>query len=247
MSAVNTIEYIFNNYQFKPEVYFDKIIAPSKFLFNKHLLKPKLIDRLVHLYNFSPIVKDAVQNPVKGKYFLFYGRLSQEKGLHTLIKTWMKLPGSFNLKIVGTGPLLAEIAEIIKMNNLSNIQLLGYKSGEELKELIRNSSYILVPSEWYENNPMTVIECYSYGKPVIVSEIGGLPEIVVNGKTGYTFVMGDENDLKLKLEKAESLSDAEYKVQSDESREFALVNFSEKIHYENLIKIYRETIRNYKN
>jgi glycosyltransferase involved in cell wall biosynthesis len=67
LSAVNTLEYVFNNFMFKPELYFDKIIAPSKFLYNKHLLKSKLVDRLVHLYNFSPIVNDAVQNPVKGQ------------------------------------------------------------------------------------------------------------------------------------------------------------------------------------
>lgn len=247
LSAVNTIEYIFNNYQFKPEEYFDTIIAPSKFLFNMHLLKLNLVDRLVHLYNFSPIVKDAVQNPVKGKYFLFYGRLSQEKGIHTLLKTWIKLPETFKLKIVGTGPILNEIADIIKTNNLSNVELAGYKSGDELNEIIKNCSYVLVPSEWYENNPMTVIECYSYGKPVIVSEIGGLPEIVINERTGYTFAMGDEDDLYNKLVKADLLSNDEYKMQSDEARAFALANFSEKIHYESLIRIYRDTIMNYKN
>lgn len=246
LSAVNTIEYYFNNYRFKPEQYFDKIIAPSKFLFNKHLLKSNLIDRLVHLYNFSPIVKDAVQNPVKGEYFLYYGRISQEKGLNTLLKTWINLPQTFKLKIVGTGPILKEITEIVKLNKLSNIELVGYKSGEELNNLIRNCSYVLVPSEWYENNPMTVIECYSYGKPVIVSEVGGLPEIVVNEKTGYSFIMGDEDDLREKLVKADSLSKEQYKFQSDEARAFAIENFSEKVHYKNLIKIYSDTIIKYK-
>ncbi|MEI6749861.1 MAG: glycosyltransferase [Bacteroidota bacterium] len=247
LSAVNTVEYIFNNYLFKPELYFDKIIAPSKFLFNKHLLKSNLNSRLVHLYNFSPIVKDATQNPVKGKYFLYYGRISQEKGLHTLVKTWINLPKTYILKIVGTGPVLSEIEDVIMHNNLDNVELVGYKSGEELNDLVRNCSYVLVPSEWYENNPMTVIECYSYGKPVIVSDIGGLPEIVINRKTGYTFTMGDQDDLHSKLVKANSLSNEEYKAQSDEARAFALQNFSEKVHYENLSKIYMDTIMNYKN
>jgi glycosyltransferase involved in cell wall biosynthesis len=247
LSAVNTIEFFFNNYLFKPELYFDKIIAPSKFLLNKHLVKTKLIDKLVHLYNFSPIIKDAVQNPSKGKYFLFYGRISQEKGLHTLLKTWINLPETYILKIVGTGPVLKEIADIIKLNKLNNVELLGYKSGDELSNIIKNCSYVLVPSEWYENNPMTVIECYSYGKPVIVSDIGGLPEIVINEKTGYTFVMGDQDDLYSKLVRAYVLSNEEYKVQSDEARAFAVKNFSEKVHYESLSKIYRETILNYNN
>lgn len=247
LSTVNTIEYYFNNYQFKPEQYFDKIIAPSKFLFNKHLLKSNLIDRLVHLYNFSPIVNDAVQNPVKGEYFLYYGRISQEKGLNTLLKAWINLPQTYKLKIVGTGPILKEIAEIVKLNKLSNVELTGYKSGEELNNLIRNCSYVLVPSEWYENNPMTVIECYSYGKPVIVSEIGGLPEIVVNEKTGYSFIMGNDDDLCKKLIIADSLSEEDYRVQSDAARAFALKNFSDKVHYENLIKIYSDTIIKYKN
>jgi glycosyltransferase involved in cell wall biosynthesis len=246
LSAVNTLEYYYNNSYFRPEYYFDKIITPSKFLYNKHLFKKRLVNKLVHLYNFSPIVKDAVQNPVKGSYFLFYGRMSQEKGLHTLVKTWMKLPTTYNLKIVGVGPIINEISDIVNSNHLNNVEIVGYKSGEELNEIIKNCSYVLVPSEWYENNPMTVIECYSYGKPVIVSEIGGLPEIVVNGKTGYTFIMGNEEDLYGKLVEANSLSKEDYKVKSDEARAFALRNFSEQIHYENLINIYKEAIVNYK-
>ena len=73
-----------------------------------------------------------------------------------------------------------------------NIEFLGYKTGHELSELIRHASFVIVPSEWYENNPLTILEAYSQGKPVIGSAIGGIPEIIDEGKTGFLFEAGNE-------------------------------------------------------
>ena len=85
-----------------------------------------------------------------------------------------------------------------KKNTLlnQNIEFLGFKKGDELWNIVKNASFIIIPSEWYENNPLSIIESYAYGKPVIGSRIGGIPEILKHDKTGYLFNHGKEADLK---------------------------------------------------
>jgi glycosyltransferase involved in cell wall biosynthesis len=85
------------------------------------------------------------------------------------------------LKVVGTGSHYEKYIAA----NYKNIEFLGYKSGRELSELIRQASFVIVPSEWYENNPLTILEAYSHGKPVIGSRIGGIPEIIEEVKPGF--------------------------------------------------------------
>jgi len=85
------------------------------------------------------------------------------------------------------------------LRDKENIKFLGYKTGEELKKEIRKSMFVVLPSEWYENNPRTVLESFALGKPVIGSRIGGIPELVRDGITGYTFEVGNVEDLKEKI------------------------------------------------
>ena len=114
------------------------------------------------------------------------------------------------MQIVGTGVLEIELKKYIQENNLTNIKLLGFKKGKELHKLIRESKFVIVPSKWYENNPMTIIESYCFGVPVIGSRIGGIPEIIDEGKTGFTYEMGNVDDLVVALTKGINLSKEEY-------------------------------------
>jgi glycosyltransferase involved in cell wall biosynthesis len=246
-STINFIEYNLNNKFFKPERNFDKIIAVSLFSFNKHLLRKNLRNHLVHLYNFSPGLEEIEVNNTKGKYFLYFGRLSIEKGLSTLIEAFGRLDKSYSLKIVGTGPLQAEIKKQVQLNKCSNVEILGYKSGMELNCLIRNSSFVIVPSEWYENNPMTIVEAFSYGKPVIGSRVGGIPELIFEGRTGFGFEMANITDLIKVIQKANGLTKDEYLVMSKNARNFAIENFSEESHYKKLINLYSEMLFSKKN
>lgn len=132
----------------------------------------------------------------------------------------------------------SEIAE----NKLTNIEFLGFRKGEELFKLIRNSSFVLVPSEWYENNPLTIVEAYSAGKPVIGSNIGGIPELIIEGKTGYLFEMGDSPGLEERLRQASMLNDEQYLDMSEAAYKFACDKFSEKTHYRELLKIYDDVL-----
>jgi glycosyltransferase involved in cell wall biosynthesis len=173
---------------------------------------------------------------------LFYGRLAPEKGVMTLINTWKRLSKNVLLKIIGEGAMSAMIKDEIKSNNLSNIEFLGFRKGEELFDYIRNASFVLVPSEWYENNPLTIVEAYSSGKPVIGSNVGGIPELIIEGKTGYLFDMADSAELEQKINEAVTMSDNAYVKMSETAYRFACDKFSEKTHYRELLNIYTEVV-----
>lgn len=238
-SFILSIDSYFRKFFIKPQKLIDRYIYVSKFARDKHLefsfdndSKSSLI------YNFIPDIDTIKPNIAKGKYFLYIGRLSREKGIQTLINA---IKGTaFNLKVVGTGPLLTDFQKL----DIDNISFLGFKNGLELFELIRNASFVIVPSEWYENNPMSIIEAYAFGKPVIGANIGGIPEILEENKTGYLFKSGNLESLSEMLIKAYNLSDAEYNDFSTQAREFAELNFKAENHYLKLLELYNETIKN---
>lgn len=243
-STMSFLEFNLNNNFYKPEDYFHKIISVSKFNYQKHAQRENLKPRLVQLYNFFPNINSINTNNIKGIYFLFFGRLSVEKGLSTLFNTAKTLDKSIKIKVVGTGPMEEELKQRLSLENISNIEMLGYKTGTELEILISYCSFIIVPSECYENNPMTIVEGYSYGKPVIGSRVGGIPELIEEGVTGYQYEMGNHQELSQVITKANCLSEKVYHEMSDSAREFAVANFSDKVHYEKLLGIYNDMLIN---
>ena len=144
-------------------------------------------------------------------YYLYFGRLSFEKGVSLLTSVFKELP--YKLKIAGEGD--------IKINNPpSNIEYLGYKSGDELISLVKKAKAIIVPSIWLENAPYSVLEALALGKILIVSNYGGLPELVDDGVNGFIFT--NKEELILSINKVENLSKDEYKKMSKASLDKAL-------------------------
>jgi len=123
-------------------------------------------------------------------YALYLGRLSREKGLNTLLKAHRNIKKNIVLKIVGSGPLENELH-----NSYPGAEFLGYKKGKELENLIADAGFVVIPSECYENCSMAVLEAMALGKPVVGSRVGGIPEQIEDGKTGFLFAMGNENEL----------------------------------------------------
>ena len=244
LSLVSTLEYIFHSIFFPYDKYFDALIAVSRFSQSKHLESTKFRWAIDHLYNFSPLLleKEPFKNE-KSDYILYFGRLSKEKGIQTLIKAFKEINGEIKLKIVGTGALQDELKKYIRDHDIVNIEMIGHQSGETLQRLIRNAYFVVVPSEWYENNPMTIIESYCLGVPVIGSQIGGIPEIIDEGITGFTFEMGNENELIGALTKAINLTEDDYIIMKRNARVFAEKNFSPSGHYQDLMKLYYRTIK----
>lgn len=133
-----------------------------------------------------------------GDYVIFLGRLSQEKGLWTLIHAFERL-GDLRLCIVGTGPLEEPLKQYIHEKGINNISIEGFKQGLEKDNLLRNALFMVFPSEWYEHFPIVLLEAFAFGKPVIASNIGNMPLIVENEKSGLHFRAGDVDDLMDKI------------------------------------------------
>ena len=126
---------------------------------------------------------------------------------------------------------------------MKNVEFLGYKRGKELQDLVANAYYVIVPSEWYENNPMTIIEAYSVGTPVIGARIGGIPEIVVESETGFQFESGNADNLRSKVVLADGLTADEYTKQSAGALNFAHENLSLENYYPRLIAFYNQFLK----
>lgn len=133
-----------------------------------------------------------------GDYVIFLGRLSPEKGLWTLIYAFERLK-DLKLSIVGTGPLEESLKKYIYEKGIKNVSVEGFKQGSEKDNLLKNALFMVFPSEWYEHFPIVLLEAFAFGKPVVASDIGNMPLIVENGKSGLLFKAGNVDDLAEKI------------------------------------------------
>ena len=238
-SLVLSADSYYRKFFIKPIDLIDRFIFVSKFAQRKHLeFDPRYNQKSTTLFNFIKDFPEEKVSYTKGDYFLFIGRLSREKGIHTLVKVIELM--NVKLKIAGNGPLYKNII------NYHNIELLGFKKTDEIIELIKHCSFLVIPSEWYENNPMSVIEAFSLGKPVIGANIGGIPELIKDGENGFLFEPGNEKSLLNIIKKAINISDDLYFRMSNNARNFAEDNFNPGNHYKSLMYIYEDVINNYK-
>ena len=210
------------------------IITPSSFYSEKFIEFGVEPDRLVHIPNFLDSDLPTVNRSADSEsYFLYFGRLSEEKGVMTLIRASAGLP----IYIVGTGPLEKELGDYIKNNNLTNIKMLGFKSGQELYDLVGNAKAVVLPSEWYENGPYSAIEALALSRPIIGADIGGIPELIRGN--GLLFQSGNAEELGGCLKKLYALSPEEYAQMKNNSRRLFSEEYTPEIHYKKLSEVYR--------
>lgn len=185
----------------------DFFLCPSQFLLNKYQQfnfpesKLTLTNYCYDIASLDSSIRELEERPAsgagQGKYFLYVGRIEKVKGIFTMINA---ICGTdIVLKIAGTGSLLEEITEYVANNNLSNIEILGLQNKKEVYALTLNALCVICPSEWYENYPFSVIESMLFSKAVIGASIGGIPELVIDNKTGLLFTPGDHVELRKKL------------------------------------------------
>jgi len=170
----------------------DKYIAPSKFIAEQLIVAGVDKERIIVKYNFSDDLDDFVPSNIDEKYALYFGRLSEEKGIRSLLEVCQTLK-DIRVIIAGSGPLESVVEE--KVKSLKNINFVGFKSGNELKQLIAGARFCIYPSEWYENCPLSIIESESLGTPVIGSNLGGTNELIEPGKTGLLFEGCNKDEL----------------------------------------------------
>ncbi|MEF2889959.1 MAG: glycosyltransferase [Turicibacter sanguinis] len=242
-SLVNFIEGYFHKYKKTYDV-IDYILTPSHFYKKKFIQFGVNSDKVIHLPNFLEQEDDSFNlNEVNKNYYLYFGRLSEEKGIITLIKAVEKL--NVTLYVVGTGPLKEEIDNYIITNSINNVKMLGFKSGNELKEIVRNSKAIILPSEWYENGPYSAIESLQLSRPIIGANIGGIPELIDGN--GLIFESGSVHSLKESISKFESFNSEEIEQLEKKSKEIYQLNYVGSLHYEKIIEVMKLAISKHNN
>ncbi len=212
----------------------DKYICPSQFMADTITKAGVKKDKIEVLHNYCDNHKTLPAKDKSKNYVLYFGRLSVEKGIKTLLEVCSQLP-DIQFIFAGTGPL----ENLCK--NIKNIDCVGFKSGDELNMLIKNALFSLCPSECNENCPMSIIESLSLGTPVICSDLGGASELVIPGETGEVFSAGDRNGLKNKILKLYNNPAILDKMSENciASATNTIQNYSKK-----LISIYQSLIKN---
>jgi len=212
----------------------DLFISPSQFMSDLSSMrvpaeKIRVLNNGIDINEYQPASNDE-------GYGLYFGRLSKEKGIETLLQAYRMVNGTFPLKIIGKGPL----EEKLRMS-YADAEFLGYKTGDELKSFVANAGFVVVPSECFENCSMVVLESMALGKPVIGSRIGGIPEQVEDGKSGLLFEMGNIPEL---AEKMKALSENP-KIRIDmgkAARKKLEAEYSLSNHCDKLLDIYNELL-----
>lgn len=260
----------------------DLIIAPSRFMKNK-LDEGGFAGKTIAMQNFltdSQMAMGArVANTHKFEdaqagarpYFLFFGRLSKEKGILTLVKAFLQaaglgegagsetgagaghnevLPDTWDLHIVGDGPEREAIEQLIASAGpqaVSRIRLLGYRTGEDLQREVGDARFTVLSSEWRENMPYSGLESLAAQTPIIGADIGGIPELVEEGKTGFTFESGNITDLKDGLLKAAAVDEDIYGIMQRRCVEYVTLRCGQQAYAEQLVDRYAKLLNSGKN
>ncbi|MEH6504173.1 MAG: glycosyltransferase family 4 protein [Cycloclasticus sp.] len=172
----------------------NRFIALTEFARNKFIEAGFPANKIVVKPNFtedSPLADNDVNKMRTGA--LFVGRLSEEKGMATLLNAWKQL--DVPLRIAGSGPLENTLSDLAD----NGVEALGMLDKKSVQKEMRQAAFLVMPSEWYEGFPMVLVEAFSLGLPVVASRLGGMAEIVEDGVTGLHFEAGNANDLADKV------------------------------------------------
>lgn len=234
----------------------DRIICPSRFLEEKMLDGGFPPGQLVWMPNFltDDVIEETRAAPEAGfgaPYFVFFGRLSAEKGVDVLLRAFARarvlLPEEIKLVIVGDGPERERLEGLSSKLGLDgSAEFLGYKSGLELCGLVKGALFSVVPSTWCENMPFSVVESLLAGTPVIGSGLGGIPEMVTDGGTGFTFPAGDVDALASLLVEAAGLPDGPYREMQRSAIAFTEERCSQDKYMNDLVDLYNNLLESKK-
>ncbi|MBT7392855.1 glycosyltransferase family 4 protein [archaeon] len=240
-SLISALEVKFRDIFFSYEKNIDKFIFVSDFIYKKHLeyipsleKKSVVIENIIDFNKFKPKIK-------KGDYFLYFGRLSEEKGLLNLL-TIAKINQNINYKIVGTGLLENKLKDIVANNSLRNVEFLGAKYDEELIDIIQNCSFVIAPSIVYESFGLSIVESFSCSKPVIASNLGSYSELI-NSSRGFLFKYNEISDLMKKINCANNLNSKMYMEMAENCNFFIKNRYSEIDYYNKLINAYNDVFK----
>ncbi len=175
-----------------------------------------------------------------GNYFLYFGRIIDEKGIDILIDA-ANLAPDINIVIIGDGPSRQLLINQLKILKLSNVQFIGAKWGDDLNDYLRNCRCVIVPSLWHENFPYVILQAFAAGKPVIGSNRGGIPELIQGEQHGIVYDALDPSALVSAMRKIMGDSYAAHQM-GERARRFVENEFNDESFYKQLMTIYQEVL-----
>ena len=218
----------------------DAFITPSEYLKEKLVENGYKAEKIYCIPTFT-LSKAQPDEAIIGDYGLYFGRITVEKGVDTIVRAYEKLP-DHQVKIMGddTTEEAVRLKNYIREHKISNIEFIGFKTGEELERMIKKARFVLIPSIWYDNLPNTSLEAFQYGKPVIASDIGSLKELVVDGYNGFLF---EPSDIEGLIEKIRLFDQDEIVRNMGTNSKAILENrFSVEKHYDTLINLFEKLL-----
>jgi glycosyltransferase involved in cell wall biosynthesis len=214
----------------------DMFIVPSRFYIEKFCEWGWPRSHFRHVPNFVNI-RQYQPDYSPGRAFLYFGRVSNEKGLPSLIRA--AAAARCPLKIAGTGPELDGLRKLAAELE-ADVTFLGYLTGAPLHAAIRDARAVVLPSEWYENAPVSLLEAYALGKPVIGARIGGIPELIRENETGVGFPSGDERSLSAVLADMAARPDAQLAQMGRCGRKWVEEEFTAEMYRSRLLSAYHD-------
>ncbi len=187
------------------------------------------------------VYPDPGEKRAPGSFALFAGRLTQEKGLATLLAAWSQLAKPIPLEIVGDGPLRRDLEAQSEKMGLERVTFRGRLSSPETRALMKQAALLIVPSVWFETFSLNIAEAFACGTPVLCSRLGAMRENVADQRTGLHFTAGNATDLAEKVEWAWEHSREMAAMGKEARREYEL-RYTPERNYSLLMKIYRQTV-----
>lgn len=254
-SALAAMEASFNRAH-KSNRRINRVIAPSRFIRSKLIEGGWPEDKVVFLQNFADdAILDRAANAGadatdrENPYLLFFGRLSAEKGIDTLLRAFdaalPSLPQNMRLVVVGDGPDAADFKALASsLGCASRIEFAGYQTGGALQAYVERASLAIASSRWRENMPYSIVEALAAGTPVIGTNIGGIPELVDEGKTGFICEPGDVPSMADAILRGTSafLGRSAYSMLQRNCRSYVMENCSREKFMNDLVNLYKESI-----
>ena len=216
-----------------------RYIALSDFARNKFIAGGLPAAKIFVKPNF--VSPDPGEGTGDRSYALFVGRLPRVKGLRTLLAGWQRVDKQIPLHIIGDGPERPELEEDARHRGLSNVVFRGRLPNTETIAAMQSARFIVFPSEWYENFPVTIAEAFACGTPVLCSRLGSMEEIVSDGHTGLHFTAGDDEDLARKAEYAWNHPEEMRRMGRQARQEFE-AKYTAATNYSQLMSIYQDAI-----
>lgn len=208
----------------------DMFLPPSQFMKDTVVKGGYNPDKFRVLCNFIDAEKCKSPSFEKKDYYVYLGRVNEVKGVRTLCRAASQLP--YRLVVIGDGPLTEELRTKSEESG-APIEFKGQMLWDEFRPLLEGARFMVLPAEWSENNPLTVIESQSLGTPVLGARIGGIPELIEEGVSGMTFRSGDVDDLKAKIRlMMEATFDYRSLAESSQAR------YNAEAYYERLMETY---------